>query len=190
MRKLLCCLLLMPFLLFAQKTKVKTVIDKFTGAKTKTLIEPTLVKTGANTYVSINLILSDGVPTLIFRSNDPDFGCTLENHIVKILFDDDLSYSAYNTSKRCNSIALIPMDDHGPIMNKALYDKLQTNFIKAVRIENDKTFFDFDLPKTDAIRFQSAAAELFGGNYKGFGIPPDSTKTIPKRAALPSIQKP
>lgn len=171
----------------AAQSNIKTVTDKFTSKEIKSLAKPIIIKTGTARWARVDIIYSDGIPTLTITSNDPDFGCTLEHHIVKILFDDDLSYSAYNVNRKCNGLALVPMDNEAPVMNKQLFYKLQINLVKSIRIENDQTFFDFDIPNAEAIKFRKGAIELFGGRDKGIGIPIDSSAPIPKRARLPKL---
>jgi hypothetical protein len=184
MKSFLAIVLLFAFSDAFGQSIFKTDIDRFTGDTTRHLSSPLRVKKGSSGNVIIDIMTENGAPALAFAVKDPTFGCTLKDHMVKLLFDDGVSYTAYNSSEGCEGVVILLMDG-GPVINKQLYYKLQESALKAVRLGNDKAYYDLDLTEADSKKLQKAALVLFGGASKGIGVPLDSTAPAAKRAILP-----
>jgi hypothetical protein len=189
MKRLLIVGLLAPMVVLGQKTTLfQTVTDRFTGEKTKSLIQPITVKAGGATVLvdlSKSTKHSETVDIMVTGAN---LGCTLRNHMVVFLFSDSSTFSAYNSVEDCKGMIIIFIND-GPTMNRSLGVELETGQLVAVRITTDDGNFDFNIPALQAKRFQKAALEFFGGADSGMGIPIDSTAPVPKKAALPPVSK-
>jgi hypothetical protein len=120
MKRLLFIGLLVPIVGLGQKTTLfRTVTDRFTGEKIKSLIQPITVKVGGATILLDLSKSTKHSETVDISITGANLGCTLKNHMVIFLFADSSSFSAYNSVEDCKGVVIIFIND-GPTINRSL----------------------------------------------------------------------
>ena len=167
MKRLLLLPLLIPSFIYAQSHSLFAYTkDKYTDEITQKLITPVTIKKTAGRSVVIDLMRSTKYTgALMMVVKDPTFGCTSEQHMVRFLFSDNTTFSAYNGYTGCDGDVILLLVD-GPMMNKALARKMQEEEIASIRIDTDKSNYEFSMPAISAKKLKAAALQFFQNSSK------------------------